>query len=172
MKILLCVFSCLQLLWAPGLVWAGETAPGITDREFIERLTRLEEGQNTLRAEMAQLRQDLKVQFDRLEARFDRIEARFDQIEARFGQIETRFGQMTNMMMIIVLAFAGIVASTIGFALWDRRTMIRPFESKVKAIEDELSQNRQRLHALLETLRALSQTDERVADVLRRFQLL
>jgi len=176
---ILVVISCMLVLWTSALVQAVEVAPRITDREIIERLTRLEEGQNTLRAEiranaeaiqllradMAQLRQDLNVHFDR-------IEARFGQIEARFGQIEARFGQMTSMMMIIVLAFAGVVASTIGFAIWDRRTMIRPFESKVRAIEEELSHNRQRLHALLEALRAVSQTDERVAEVLRRFQLL
>ena len=60
----------------------------------------------------------------------------------------------------------------IGFALWDRRTMVRPFESKVKEIEEELSRNRQRLHALLEALRSLGQTDEKVAEVLRQFQLL
>ena len=169
---ILVVVSCMLVLWTPALAPAVEVAPRITDREIIERLTRLEEGQNTLRAEiranaeaiqllradMAQLRQDLNVHFDR--------------IEARFGQIEARFGQMTSMMMIIVLAFAGVVASTIGFAIWDRRTMIRPFESKVRAIEEELSHNRQRLHALLEALRAVSQTDERVAEVLRRFQLL
>ena len=79
---------------------------------------------------------------------------------------------MTTLMLGIVGAFAAIVAATISFALWDRRTMIRPFEDKVKVIEEELTQNRQRLHALLEALRALSQSNENVAEVLRRFGLL
>ena len=50
--------------------------------------------------------------------------------------------------------------------------MIRPFESKVREMEEEFSQNRQRLHSLLEAFRTLGQSDEKVAEVLRRFNLL
>ena len=75
-------------------------------------------------------------------------------------------------VLILSMAFAGIVAATIGFAIWDRRTMIRPFESKVREIEDELSLNRRRLDALLDALRKLASTDPKVADVLRSFSLL
>ncbi|MBI3301126.1 MAG: hypothetical protein HYZ72_03475, partial [Deltaproteobacteria bacterium] len=80
--------------------------------------------------------------------------------------------RMINLMVGVVLAFAALVAATIGFALWDRRTMIRPFESKVREMEEEFSQNRQRLHSLLEAFRTLGQSDEKVAEVLRRFNLL
>jgi len=79
---------------------------------------------------------------------------------------------MFQLALGILGAFAAIVAATIGFALWDRRTMIRPFESKVKAIEDELAENRENLHSLLEALRSLGQSDEKVAEVLRQFRLL
>lgn len=79
---------------------------------------------------------------------------------------------MVNIMSFIVLVFAGIVAVTIGFAIWDRRTMIRPFERKVKDIEDELAENRSKLHSLLEALKSLSKTNEKVAEVLKRFNLL
>ena len=50
--------------------------------------------------------------------------------------------------------------------------MVRPFESKVKTIEEDLAQNRENLHSLLEALRSLGQSDEKVAEVLRQFRLL
>ncbi|MBI4489791.1 MAG: hypothetical protein HY694_11950 [Deltaproteobacteria bacterium] len=145
------VLALVLILFFPSLVASIETAPRITDREIIERLTRLEEGLNALRAEIKQLREDMNTQFGRVDAQFDRL---------------------VRIMLGILAAFAALVATTIGFAVWDRRTMIRPFESKVGGIEEEISQNRQSLEALLGALRALSQSDEKVAEVLRRFHLL
>lgn len=127
-----------------------ETAPHTSDREIVERLTRLEEGQGTLREEIKQLREDMNKQFDRVDAQFDRI---------------------VNIMLGIFGAFAAMCGGTIWFALWDRRTMIRPFEDKVKKIEDDISENRNKLHTLLEAFKTLSKTDEKVANILKKFNL-
>ncbi len=127
-----------------------ETAPHISDREIVERLTRLEEGQGALRGEIKQLREDMNKQFDRIDAQFDRI---------------------VNIMLGIFGAFAAMCGGTIWFALWDRRTMIRPFEDKVKKTEDDISENRNKLHTLLEAFKALSKTDEKVANILKKFNL-
>jgi hypothetical protein len=139
------------LLFLPLSVHAVEVAPRISDREIIERLTRLEEGQITLRNEVKLLRDDMSARFASMDAQFDRL---------------------TNIMIAIVAAFAAVAASTIGFAVWDRRTMIRPFETKVKAIEEAFSENRQQVHALVESMKALSQRDEQVAAILRKFHLI
>ena len=128
-----------------------ETAPHISDLEIVERLTRLEEGQGALRGEIKQLREDMNKQFDRIDAQFDRI---------------------VNIMLGIFGAFAAMCGGTIWFALWDRRTMIRPFEDKVKKIEDDISENRNKLHTLLEAFKTLSKTDEKVANILKKFNLL
>ena len=165
MRMILCTILVLVFWTTPAGVGAVETAARITDREIIERLTRLEEGQKHLTEALAQLRHDMNVQFGRIDAQFDRIDAHFNRIDAQFGR-------MFNLILGLVGAFAAIVASTIGFAIWDRRTMIRPFETKIQQVEAELAHNRQGLHALLDTLRALSETDDRVAAVLRRFNLL
>ena len=66
----------------------------------------------------------------RLDERLNQIEKRFEQVDKRFEELRQdmnkRFEAMQNIMVAIVGAFAAIVAVTIGFAIWDRRTMIRP----------------------------------------------
>ena len=86
--------------------------------------------------------------------------------------MNVQFDRLHQLILGILGAFVALAGATIGFALWDRRTMIRPFESKVREIEEDISRDRQRLHALLEALRTLGQKDEKVAEVLRQFQLL
>jgi len=59
------------------------------------------------------------------------------------------------------------VVCIIGFALWDRRTMIRPFEDKVKVIEKRLDANERaikeinpsKVNNLIEALKDLAKTD-------------
>jgi hypothetical protein len=63
-------------------------------------------------------------------------------------------------------AFAGVVAVTIGFAIWDRRTMIRPFETRMRELEEE------KVDRVIRSLRDLAQVDKNVADALRRHNLL
>ena len=173
------LITLLLVLLCPLGVVAVEVAPRISDREIIERLTTLEGGQKHLEAKIeanadaiAQLRSDMHTQFDRIEKQFDRIEKQFDRIEKQFDRIDAQFDRLFQLTLGILGAFAAIVAATIGFALWDRRTMIRPFESKVKEIEEDLTKNREHLHSLLEALRSLGQSDEKVAEVLRQFRLL
>ena len=166
----------LALLFPTG-VGAVETAPRISDREIIERLTKLEEGQQHLEESLgakiqantkaiAELRTDMQTQIQRLRTDMQ------TQIQQLRQDINAQFDRLFQLMLGILGAFAAIVAATIGFALWDRRTMVRPFESKVKTIEEELTQNRENLHSLLEALRSLGQSDEKVAEVLRQFRLL
>lgn len=168
--------TLLVVLLFPSLGVAVETAQPLSDREIIERLTRLEEGldalrashealrasHEALRAEMQQLRVDMAEQNRQLR----------EDMNTQFDRIDAQFDRLVNIMVAIVLAFAGIVAATITFAIWDRRTMIRPFESQIRQVEAEMAGNRQRLHALLEALRAVSQQDPQVAEVLKRFNLL
>ncbi len=152
------ILFVVSFLFVPLSVHAVEVAPRISDREIIERLTRLEEGQIALRNEIKLLRDDMN--------------ARFASMDARFASMDAQLDRLANIMITVVAAFAAVVASTIGFAIWDRRTMIRPFETKVKAIEDSFSENRQQVHALIESMKALSQRDEQVAAVLRKFHLI
>ncbi len=143
MKRVLTIIGLIAALYIPNFATAIETAPRISDREIVERLTRLEEGQKAILRE----------------------------IDKRFEAMDKRLDQMINVFIGIVAAFSAIVAATIGFAIWDRRTMIRPFEAKVKNIENELVENRTKLHHLIDAFRTLGKTDEKVAEILKKFNL-
>ena len=178
--------SLFGLILCNSPVFAIETAPHISDREIVERLTRLEEGQAALRGEMKQFREDMNKQFERIDAQFNRIDTHFSRIDAQFNRVDTQFGRvdaqfsmmdkqfdrLVNIMLAIIGVFASMCGGTIWFALWDRRSMIRPFENKVKKIEEDIAENRNKLHTLIETFKTLSKTDEKVATILKKFNLL
>lgn len=167
--ILLLILLILLIGVLPVSSLAVETAPRISDREIIERLTKVEAGQTRLEEAIRanakainQLREDVSTQINQLR----------EDMNAQFSRIDAQFDRLHQLILAVLGAFVALVAMTIGFALWDRRTMTRPFESKVREMEEDISRDRQRLHTLLEALRALGQKDEKVAEVLRQFQLL
>ena len=80
-KIIIITLLIIGIL-APSLVFAVETAPRISDREIVERLTKLEEGQKSLRSEMNSRFNDLRSEMN---SRFEAIDKRFDILQWMFG---------------------------------------------------------------------------------------
>ncbi|NSW45239.1 MAG: hypothetical protein HPY79_05445 [Bacteroidales bacterium] len=103
--------------------------------------------------------------------RFESIDKRFESIDKRFE--ESRSDMNTHFGWLIAL-FTAITISTISFALWDRRTMIRPFETKVneiKKILDDL-QEEKTANKILNALRELAKKDNQLAEILKSHNLL
>ncbi len=111
-----------------------------------------------------------------MDKRFEQVDKRFvelrEDMNKRFEQVDKRFEQNMNYMWMLVVVFIGITAVTIGFAIWDRRTMVKPFEVRVKDIEEELVKDRERLHKFVEAFKVLANKDEKVAEVLKELKLL
>ncbi|MBF0238625.1 MAG: hypothetical protein HQM12_13035 [SAR324 cluster bacterium] len=151
-----------------------------------KRLDSMDKRLDSMDKRIDDLRDDMNKRFEMVDKRFEELRSdtnkRFETIDKRFEEFNQRFDQQNNLLIGIVTAFAGIVAVSITFALWDRRTMIRPFETKVAQLEQDLkkipkleenlAQNQQQLHRLLESLRALSKTDGKVAEILKSYSLL
>ena len=133
---------CLIIIGSALPTLAVEVAPRITDREIIERLTRLEEGQKAI------------IQ------RLDKLESRIET-----GQQALRSDLRGLMLWGFGILFTGMFA-LIGFVLWDRHTAIRP----VKLDLDELERNK--VNKLIGVLRKLSADDPKVFEALRNFGLL
>jgi len=101
-----------------------------------------------------------------LKVKMEQIDKRFEQIDKRFGQIDKRIGEIITFMWMLVVIFSSITAATIGFAIWGRRTMIRPFEERIKKIEEE------KIDRTISVLRLLAESDTRIAEALKRYNLL
>ncbi len=75
-------------------------------------------------------------------ARMIRTETKLEELEKRmierFEQVDKRFEENFTYIGYIIAVFGTMFAATIAFALWDRRTMIKPFETKIIEIESEI----------------------------------
>ena len=173
----------ILILFCNSVCWAVEVAPRITDREIVERLGKLEEGQKAILREIDQRFESMDHRFESIDHRFESIDQRFESIDQRFESIDQRFDQLTNLLIAIISAFAGIVAVTIGFAIWDRRTMVRPFETKVRVLENRIEEvadrcsnkaysDNDRLNSLIGVMRKYAGNNKEVADAMRSFNLL
>ena len=109
---------------------------------------------------------------DQVNKRIDQVNKRIDQVDKRIDQVDKRFDQLLTIFMGMFGALVAVAIATIGFALWDRKTMIRPFEDKMGIVEELVGKNKHRLHQLLDALRELAKEDSKLAAVLRSFALL
>ncbi len=148
-----CILLLLMLYTLP--CFAQQT--GFT-QEDRERLVRLEA--------------TLKVFMEQVNKRFEQVDKRFEQVDKRFAELREdmnkRFDQMMNFLWMLVAIFTTLTGVVIGFAYWDRRTIIR--KARDEAIE--IIEKEGRLSDFIKALRALASEDKKVAKVLRSFGLL
>ncbi len=108
----------------------------------------------------------------RIEAKLEQHDKQFEQGDKRISELRQdmnkRFEQLTHFLYILSGIFTALVVAVIGFAYWDRRTIIR--EARREAIE--FMEKEGMLRRILDALRELSREDTRLAEALRRFNLL
>jgi hypothetical protein len=111
-------------------------------------------------------------------ARMIRTETKLEELEKRmierFEQVDKRFEENFTYIGYIIALFGTMFAATIAFALWDRRTMIKPFETKVIEIESEIIKLKKEKNntKILAALRDLAKTDIKLAEILKSHNLL
>ncbi len=110
----------------------------------------------------------------KLEELEKRMIERFEQVDKRFEQVDKRFEENFTYIGYIIALFGTMFAATIAFALWDRRTMIKPFETKVIEIESEILKLKKEKNngKILVALRDLAKTDLKLAEILKAHNLL
>ena len=118
-KVLVTIFAILSVSFA------------LTQEEEKQLLRDVAEIKATLKVFMEQVDR----RFEQVDKRFEQVDKRFEQVDKRFEQLERRIDDLVNFLWILSGIFVSITGVTIGFALWDRRTMVRPFEEKVKRIK-------------------------------------
>ena len=115
---------------------------------------------------------ELRVKMIEIDKRFEQVDKRFEELREdmnkRFEQVDKRFEQMFNFLWIITGIFTAIMVGNIGFAYWDRRTIIKKAKDETIAeIEKE-----GRVRDLINALRELAKNNQEIAKILRQFNLL
>ncbi|WP_022671347.1 hypothetical protein [Hippea alviniae] len=159
--------------------FAYQKTLGLTDREIVEKLTKLEEGQKALQKEMEIRFNDINKRFDDVNKRFDDINRRFGDINRRFDDVNRRFDDLnrsvnkrfddmnnrlntiSNLIVGAMGVFAVLIATVIGLVFWDRKSLI---DASVRKVETD--------SRLIKALQELSKEDAKVAKVLKMFGLL
>ena len=138
------------------LAWsAGPSGFTQADRE---RLVRME----------ATLETFMKATDRRFEELRQDMNKRFEQVDKRFEQIDKRFEQMMNFMWILASIFAAMTVANIGFAYWDRRTIIR------KAVGESVDriESKGSLAQLINALQDHAKDDPKLTSILKNYNLL
>ena len=157
---------------------AVETAPRITDREIIESLAELKQGQVNLNRRM----DDFNRRFEYIDNRFESIDNRFESIDNRFESIENRFDSLQNLIVALFGSVMALIIALIGYMIWDRKTAQQPLKERISRLEkdhetidthlDMQNPSGPVMERVLAAFRKLAETDEKVAAILRSYSLL
>ena len=134
------IFSILMaILLVPMVAAALEKAPRITDREIVERLTRLEEGQKAINKRFDDLRSEMNGRFDDLRSEMNgRINDLRAEMNGRFQAMDRRFDTLQRMLGF----FIAISLVILGFVLrmqWQMQRRQTSLEATLNAHKDELA---------------------------------
>jgi septal ring factor EnvC (AmiA/AmiB activator) len=160
----------LLLVTTPALAQDGFTQQ---DRDLLVELrVRLEEMDKRFEDFQASIDKRLEESQASMDRRFEQVDKRFEQVHTQIADLRQdmnrRFEQMFHFFYILAGIFTSMVVAVIGFAYWDRRTIIR--EARREAIE--FMEKEGVLRRLLDAFRTLAEDDPRLATALKRFNLL
>ena len=188
----------LSVVVLGGKVYAG-SGMKVTNEMIYAKLLEIEKRQAILEAQFREFKEQVDKRFEQVDKRFEdtnkrfedmnkrfedmnkRFEElredmnkRFEQVDRRFEEMRDdmnkRFEQLYTFLWIITGIFTTLTLGVIGFAYWDRRTIIR--KAKEESVEEVGRRfSLEQIKKLIEVLRELAREDEKVARVLRQFGL-
>ena len=147
------------------------------------------------RARLIRLETTVQLYMENTDKRFvelrEDMNKRFEQVDKRFEQVDKRFEQMMAALQMIAAIFTTLTIAVIGFAYWDRRSVIsKAREATLETLAQTAPQKEQelldravaqsvqameqggKLQNLIAASRKLSAADQPLAQVLREYHLL
>ena len=118
----------ITVLMIPSLLLAVERAPRISDREIVERLTRLEEGQK-----------NLEKLIDNVNKRIDDLRS---EMNGRFDDLRSEMNSRFNIIQWMLGLFITIALVILGFVLrmqWQMQRRQTRMETSLETYKDELA---------------------------------
>ncbi len=109
---------------------------------------------------------------DRLIRMEAELKALSKSMDARFEEVNRKIDMLFNFLWIITGIFTTITVATIGFAIWDRRTALKPFEDRIKDLDKRLEKGEDMDKKFLDALRTLAQRDKELTELLKKYNML
>ena len=145
MKSAINIVVAILILSSTG-AWAVEKAPRITDREIVERLTRLEEGQKALAKRIDDLDAKLNKRIDDVNRRIDDLDAklnkRIDDTNRRIDDLRSEMNSRFDTLQWMLGLFITISLVILGFVLrmqWQMNKKQTALEATLQVQKDELN---------------------------------
>ncbi|CAN2039098.1 conserved hypothetical protein [Candidatus Magnetomoraceae bacterium gMMP-15] len=117
----------------------------------------------------------LQVKMEEIDKRFEQVDKRFEQVDKRFEQVNNRFDDLMDFLYILSGIFTAMVASVIGFAYWDRRTILAAAREEVRKITKEdrvvIRDNQMRIDKISAVLRRMSIKSPDLKELLNEMRL-
>lgn len=154
MRVRLVAWAVALLATLPGSLWAVEAAPTISDREIVERLTRIE------------------TRLDGIDTRLDALETRLDEglgslradMARQSQQLHTRISDLLWIFIGVMGFFGVIIAALLTLVVRDRKAPVHLAERDAESLRDI----RQQMDATRDTLRDFGEVNADFAAILKR----
>ena len=151
--------SLFNFFYPVKLVFGEESSFTQSDRE---RLIRVE-------ATLQEFMKSVDERFGQIDKRFEQVDKRFEQVDKRFEELRNdmnaRFNDMFTYIWIIAVIFGSLVAVTIGFAVWDRKTAIEPAIKEIRKTDKKYDE-------LKTALKKYAEGEPKLAEILKTMGLL
>jgi len=154
--LLILILSCFI---CPRHALAVDIAPRISDREIVERLSRLEEGQKRLEARFDDLRSEMNSRFESVDKRFDdlrsEMNSKFESVDKRFNSVDKRFDSVDKRIDLLTWMFGIFITTSIvilGFVIrmqWQMQKNQTRMDTALEIQKGELKFMRELIEKLL-----------------------
>ena len=173
---------------------------------IIERLARIEEGQKAIISEMnvrfEAVLKEMQTRFEAVDKRFEAVDKRFEalisemnarfeavdkrfetlirEMNARFEGVDKRIDQLGTYFMAIIGTFVSIFLAMIGFAIWDRKTMLVKAREESEKLYNNLQQeerlnikrNNEKIQQLIDIMKKMSEKIPEMKNMMQTANLL
>lgn len=164
-EILLAGFGILSLFFPCRASFAVEIAPRISDKEIVEKLSKLEEGQKGIDKRFEDFSAQIDIRFENVDKRFEDVNRRIDDLRSemngRFDDLNNRFNDLNQRLNVLQWMFglfitvALAIFAAIGKVLWELNRRQAAHEKIIQNLAGEIESLKQTDFKLMDQIKAL-----------------
>lgn len=145
------------------------------DQRFIAMQEQMDQRFAAVDQRFDAMRAQIDQRFIAVDQRFIAVDQRFIAVDQRFEAIDQRLDFIQQLMLVTIAGIFGLI----GFIVWDRYSTLRPMDTRLRRLEENLERDLElqspegsKLTRMIHVLRELAKEDKKIASVLRSFSLL